>query len=166
MIRLCAPHVERKDRKKFLKRWEYLAQSRSGYFAVHDRFFQAFNKLSDTRAFDKIMKEKCETMSERFKIMEKSGIAVAILNQKKRELEDTRLQFEKNRGKSIQYLKAVQDLAKKRDEAAAWLSQSKLNMVNGDLKHLVDNARRIMKKYKVGTLEQGQYHEDVLLLDV
>ena len=138
MLALCRPGLS----KHYMKRWDYLADSRRKYLFLHHKFYWAYHALQDVRAYEEIMVKKKGDLVEQIRDWEQGGVSGAGMEKKRRELEDVMFLIERNRAEMPELTEKVKHLAKVRDQVAAWLSDLKLTLLRNDLKTLVYMAKK------------------------
>ena len=144
MLTICRSGLS----KHYLKRWDYLADSRKEYFILHYKFSWAFHGLQDAKAFEEIMVKKAGDIKEQIGDWTREGVTGAGMEKKRKELEDLMFQVERNRAEMPRLTEIVKALAKKRDRAAAWLGNLKTILMKDDLRMLVCLTKNLLQKVK------------------
>jgi len=142
--------------KHYLKRWDYLVDARKRYYYIHYKFYSEFHGLQDLRTFEDVLVTRKGNLVERIRAWEKDGITGAVVDKKKRDLEDMMFQIEKNRAEMPVLIERVKELAKTRDQAAAWLSEMKLTLLKEHMQPLVYFVKKAIETMQRQEQEEGE----------
>ena len=152
MLDLCRNRLP----KHYLKRWDYLVDARKRYYYIHYKFYSEFHGLQDLRAFEEVLVTRKGDLVEQIRAWEKEGVTGAIVNKKKRDLEDMMYQIEKNRAEMPVLIEKVKELAKTRDQAASWLSEMKLTLLREHMHPLVYYVKKAIETMQRQEQEEGK----------
>lgn len=160
MLVLCRSSLT----KHVLKRWDYLVEARKQYFWIHHKFHVEFHGLQDARAYDEMIVKRTGDLKEQFEDWEKQGVTGPGMERKKQEFDDLMASIERNRAKMSELINTVTDLAKRRDQAAAWFSNMKSEIVKSDLRALVYLTGKLYESAKAKSAENGEPQSSSLQL--
>jgi len=152
MLDLCRNSLP----KHYLKRWDYLVDARKRYYCIHYKFYSEFHGLQDLRVFEDVLVTRKGNLVEQIRTWEKEGITGAVLGKKKRDLEDMMFQIEKNRAEMPVLIEKVKELARTRDQAAAWLSEMKLTLLREHMQPLVYFVKKAIETLRRQEQEEGE----------
>lgn len=152
MIAFCRPRLP----KQYLKRWDYLADARIQYLHLHYIFYTRFNGLQDLRVFEDVLVMRKGDLIEQIREYEEEGRSGAAMDKKKRDLQDIMFQIERNRAELPVLTEQVKYLASKRDKAASWLSEMKLNLLKEQVPPLLYFTKKLVEAEQRQEAERGE----------
>ena len=154
-VRSCAQYVNREQKKKFLKAYEYTAESRANYLIINEKFHHTYHGLQDARAFHTIMVDKKVELEKTLAALEeKEGMELAA-RKKRTELEAIKLQIKKNADEVPDLLARTRELAARREAICSSFAALKKQLNEEKLPELFYIARQVAQRKGVHPTRTG-----------